>query len=49
MEIFASNVVGDDPLGSFRRHALAVRHAFGNRERSSGFATTRIVTSWPLS
>jgi len=28
VEIFASNVVGDDPLGSFRRHALAVRHAF---------------------
>ena len=28
VEIFASNVVGDHPLGSFRRHALAVRHAF---------------------
>jgi uncharacterized protein (TIGR03086 family) len=29
LEIFASNVIGDDPLGSFRRHALAVRRAFG--------------------
>jgi hypothetical protein len=26
--IFASNVIGDDPLGSFQRHAVAVNQPF---------------------